>query len=77
MRESQWRKSSYSEGGGSDCVEVDFTAVVVGVRDSKNIDPQLAFAPTAWRQLMTSLASAQPGVQVSWRKSDPDCRTCR
>jgi hypothetical protein len=46
-----WRKSSYSGGGGNnDCVEVAFGAEAVGVRDSKNTDgPQLVFRATSWR----------------------------
>lgn len=44
-----WRKSSYSNGGGGNCVEVAF-AEVVAVRDSKNVDgPVITIAPAAWR----------------------------
>lgn len=31
-----WRKSTYSGGGGSDCVEVGSSAAQVLVRDTKN-----------------------------------------
>lgn len=51
MRMPEWRKSSRSGGGNSDCVEVAFTPDAA-VRDSKNQDgPQLAFPATGWRQL--------------------------
>jgi len=45
-----WRKSSYSNGTGGDCVEVagDFPEVVP-VRDSKAQDgPVLLIGPAAW-----------------------------
>ncbi|QFZ22618.1 DUF397 domain-containing protein [Saccharothrix syringae] len=50
-----WRKSSYSEGVGTDCVEVAFASEAVGVRDSKNTTPQLAFTPAAWRAFVAKL----------------------
>ncbi len=46
-----WRKSSYSNGDGGDCVEVsDDVPGVVPVRDSKLADmgPVLAFPAAAW-----------------------------
>ncbi|WP_393058765.1 DUF397 domain-containing protein [Streptomyces sp. LN549] len=49
-----WRKSSYSDGGANDCVEVSdtFPALVpvpVPVRDSKTpTGPALVFGPDAW-----------------------------
>ena len=48
----QWRKSSYSGGANTECVEVAFAPEVVGVRDSKNTAPRLAFTPTAWRAFL-------------------------
>lgn len=46
----EWRKSSYSGGGNGNCVEVAFTAQVVGVRDSKDADGAvLRFSPGQWR----------------------------
>ena len=46
-------KSSFSGGGGSDCVEVTFVQVGVGVRDSKNASgPTLRFGPEAWRAFL-------------------------
>jgi hypothetical protein len=45
-----WRKSSYSNQDGGDCVEVaDNLPGVVPVRDSKDLGgPALVFAPGAW-----------------------------
>lgn len=46
----EWRKSSYSGGGNGGCVEVAFTTIVVGVRDSKDAaGPALRFSPAQWR----------------------------
>ncbi|MET9351417.1 DUF397 domain-containing protein [Streptomyces sp. NPDC006617] len=46
----QWRKSSYSNGTGGDCVEVtDDLPGVVPVRDSKKPHgPALVFPAEAW-----------------------------
>ncbi|UUS32593.1 MULTISPECIES: DUF397 domain-containing protein [Streptomyces] len=54
-----WRKSSYSNQGGGDCVEVaDGFTGVVPVRDSKNPHrPALVVTDGAW------------GAFVEWRKS--------
>ncbi|SEG30202.1 protein of unknown function [Actinacidiphila yanglinensis] len=45
-----WRKSSYSNGDGGDCVEVaDGFTGVVPVRDSKDPQgPALTFSADAW-----------------------------
>ncbi|MBT1184208.1 MULTISPECIES: DUF397 domain-containing protein [Streptomyces] len=44
----EWRKSSYSPSGGADCVEVATCPHAIHVRDSKNLGPAFAVAPTAW-----------------------------
>ena len=45
-----WRKSSYSNANGGDCVEVAEGARVVMVRDTTNRDGgTLAFGADAWR----------------------------
>ncbi|NJP45465.1 DUF397 domain-containing protein [Actinacidiphila epipremni] len=46
----QWRKSSYSDSEGGECVEVaDGVPGVVPVRDSKDPQgPALLFPPEAW-----------------------------
>ncbi|WP_328949080.1 DUF397 domain-containing protein [Streptomyces sp. NBC_00184] len=45
-----WRKSSYSDGGDNNCVEVSDTfPALVPVRDSKApTGPALVFGPGAW-----------------------------
>ena len=46
-----WRKSSYSGNGGSDCVEVSGHPGRVLVRDTKDRPgPVLGFSPAAWRR---------------------------
>lgn len=50
-----WRKSSYSDpSGDGNCVEVAVGSEVVGVRDSKNAGPTLAFPTDHWRTFVTS-----------------------
>ncbi|OPC84545.1 hypothetical protein B4N89_29725 [Embleya scabrispora] len=47
--EGAWFKSSYSSGGGGECVEAATGTEVVYVRDSKNHDgPILALSSKAW-----------------------------
>ncbi|MFE6285656.1 DUF397 domain-containing protein [Streptomyces sp. NPDC057877] len=52
-----WRKSSYSGGGGDNCLEVaDGHPTLIAVRDSKNPHgPKLAFRTTAWRAFVANL----------------------
>ncbi|MEV5381811.1 DUF397 domain-containing protein [Streptomyces sp. NPDC052721] len=53
-----WRKSSYSNGEGADCVEVAHGVPrVIPVRDSKNLQdgPVLLFRPLAWSAFLGSL----------------------
>lgn len=53
-----WRKSSYSDGGGTNCVEVaDGHPGIVPVRDSKvPHDGQiLVFGTTSWTAFLTGL----------------------
>ncbi|MFE3553082.1 DUF397 domain-containing protein [Streptomyces kronopolitis] len=60
-----WRKSSYSNGDGGDCVEVaDDLPGIVPVRDSK--DPHgsaLIFPVAAWSSFVSAVKdTALPGV---------------
>ncbi|NEY33521.1 DUF397 domain-containing protein [Streptomyces sp. PRKS01-65] len=50
-----WRKSSYSEGGDNDCVEVaDNFPGVVPVRDSKlSASPVIVFGAGSWRAFLS------------------------
>ncbi|MER7496953.1 DUF397 domain-containing protein [Streptomyces pharetrae] len=52
-----WRKSSYSDGGGTNCVEVaDNCPGVVPVRDSKlSAGPVLAFGEEAWSAFLAGV----------------------
>ncbi|MEV6050199.1 DUF397 domain-containing protein [Streptomyces sp. NPDC052107] len=53
-----WRKSSYSNGSGGDCVEVSYAHPgAVPVRDSKKAQegPVLLFPPLAWGAFLDSL----------------------
>ncbi|MFE4213611.1 MULTISPECIES: DUF397 domain-containing protein [unclassified Streptomyces] len=58
--ELAWFKSSYSGGGGGNCVEVAALAEAVLVRDSKDTQRRpLAVSPSAW-SAFTVLAAASP-----------------
>ncbi|AUA10216.1 DUF397 domain-containing protein [Streptomyces sp. SID8382] len=52
-----WRKSSYSNGDGGECVEVaDNLPGLVAVRDSKNPDgPAIPFPTKSWVAFIASL----------------------
>ena len=51
LSHARWRKSSFSGGGGSNCVEVADAGQAVAVRDSKDAPgPVLVVGQHAWRQ---------------------------
>ncbi|MFE5587913.1 DUF397 domain-containing protein [Kitasatospora sp. NPDC056531] len=54
---ASWRKSSYSGGGGGQCVEVaDGFIGVMPVRDSKDPSgPALLFSASAWQSFVTAV----------------------
>ncbi|MBD3011273.1 DUF397 domain-containing protein [Streptomyces sp. 5-10] len=54
-----WRKSSYSNNNGGNCVEVaDNLPGLVPVRDSKNPDgPALVFPAGSWAAFIASLTA--------------------
>ncbi|MFC9223865.1 DUF397 domain-containing protein [Streptomyces hygroscopicus] len=54
---ASWRKSSYSNPDGGNCVEVaDNLPEIVPVRDSKNPDgPVLIFAGDSWSTFIATL----------------------
>ncbi|NUP39358.1 MAG: DUF397 domain-containing protein [Streptomyces sp.] len=64
IRPDDWRKSSYSQNNGGECVEWAPSQVAangeVPVRDSK--DPQgpvLTFSPAAWSAFLADVKSAR------------------
>ncbi|MGG7572764.1 DUF397 domain-containing protein [Streptomyces sirii] len=58
-----WRKSSYSDGGADNCVEVaDGLATTVPVRDSKNPAGPVLLIPTgAWSAFIRTVKSGRIG----------------
>jgi hypothetical protein len=53
---NDWRKSSYSNDNGGNCVETASGAGVILVRDTTNRDSgTLAFSAEAWAQFTASL----------------------
>jgi hypothetical protein len=52
-----WRKSSYSDGGGTNCLEVtDEVPGIVPVRDSKSPDgPVIVFGAASWTAFLPSV----------------------
>ncbi|MDH6122085.1 DUF397 domain-containing protein [Kitasatospora sp. GAS204B] len=59
MQLAQWRKSSYSNGDGGDCIEVNDTAPGQ-VRDSKDPEgPFLTFPPTAWQAFVDATSTGE------------------
>jgi uncharacterized protein DUF397 len=50
-----WRKSSYSDNGGTACVEAGHVPGAVLIRDTKNhgIGPTLRVTPAAWQRFAT------------------------
>ncbi|MFE2276043.1 DUF397 domain-containing protein [Streptomyces sp. NPDC059454] len=59
LSSAQWRRSSYSNGTGGECVEVaDNLPGLTPVRDSKNPQgPALLFAADAWNRFVASLVN--------------------
>ncbi|MBW1601606.1 DUF397 domain-containing protein [Streptomyces sp. JJ66] len=59
-----WRKSSYSNPDGGQCVEVaEGLAAVVPVRDSKVPGgPVLVFPAAGWGSFVNAVKSAHPGA---------------
>lgn len=57
MTEPTWRKSSYSDSSGGDCVEVAATSAI-HVRDSKRPDAEhVTVSPTTWASFVSHLAA--------------------
>ena len=57
-----WRKSSYSQGGGNNCVEVAAVAGAVAIRDSKDPDgPAHVVSPAAFGALLDRIKRGKLG----------------
>ncbi|MFJ4723060.1 MULTISPECIES: DUF397 domain-containing protein [Streptomyces] len=56
-----WRKSSYSDGGGTNCLEVaDDHPGIVPVRDSKSPDgPILVFGASTWTEFVRGVKASR------------------
>lgn len=52
--DADWFSSSFTDGNGTQCVEVAVVRGWVGVRDTKQhgAGPILAFTPTAWEAFL-------------------------
>ncbi len=61
LSHARWRKSSFSGGGGSNCVEVaDAGHTTIVVRDSKDaLGPVLVFGQHAWRQFAAKVKAGR------------------
>jgi hypothetical protein len=59
-----WRKSTYSNSDGGQCVEVsDDFAAVIPVRDSKNPHgPALTFAADGWSSFVSAVKDGAVGA---------------
>ncbi|MER6532599.1 DUF397 domain-containing protein [Streptomyces sp900105755] len=53
---TQWRRSSYSNGMGGECLEVAALAEEISVRDSKvALGPHIIMTRAAWRGFIKTL----------------------
>lgn len=61
---ARWRKSSYSNSQGGDCVEVAVTGAHVLVRDSKSPETgRLATAAHEWSAFLTGVRNGEFDVR--------------
>lgn len=57
-----WRKSSYSNGTGGECVEVAVSLGATAIRDSKDPNgPALAFPRETWAVFIVSVGQGKLG----------------
>lgn len=55
-----WFKSTYSNNGGGNCVEVSFLPAGIAVRDSKDpTGPALIFTTAEWSAFLAGAAAGQ------------------
>jgi hypothetical protein len=64
LTSAKWRKSSYSNGNGGQCVEVARNLPgVVAVRDSKDPGgPKLIFEPAQWAAFTSGVKAGEFGL---------------
>lgn len=56
----RWRKSSFSNPNGNECVEVAFSEAAVGLRDSKNPEgPKLSIDHSQWLAFTAAVSSTR------------------
>ncbi|MFE7541202.1 DUF397 domain-containing protein [Streptomyces platensis] len=56
---AKWRKSSYSDQNGGDCIEVADNFSTVPVRDSKDPHgPALVFPAAGWRAFVSAVKNS-------------------
>jgi uncharacterized protein DUF397 len=56
MAELVWRKSSYSSGEGTECVEIALPPESAALRDSKNRGPMLVVPRAGWTSLLARVS---------------------
>ncbi|MFF7391568.1 DUF397 domain-containing protein [Streptomyces scabiei] len=61
-----WRKSTYSEGSGGNCLEAALSSPThIPVRDSKNpLGPKLVFRAASWSLFIEQLKSEVNEVRI-------------
>ncbi|SHL06031.1 DUF397 domain-containing protein [Streptomyces yunnanensis] len=69
LSDASWRKSSYSNGTGGDCVEVgDGLPGVVPVRDSKDSQgPVVVFSAAGWSSFVTAVKADAYSLSMAVR----------
>ncbi|MGW2566935.1 DUF397 domain-containing protein [Streptomyces sp. NPDC001537] len=59
----QWRKSSYSNGMGGECLEMAALAGAIAVRDSKvTSGPRLTLSRATWKNFIGAIAQTASRV---------------
>ncbi len=68
MKQTRWRKSTYSSNGGASCIEVGQAARLIAVRDTKQngTGPVLRFTPAAWRRFADQVKRSLRVGPQSW-----------
>jgi hypothetical protein len=60
LKHPEWRKSSRSSGGASNCVEVATSATTIGVRDTKHrAAGHLSVTPCAWSAFLAKVTDRE------------------